>query len=274
MRKINLNKTDHNIKQVSEQVKKSVEVASSTRPLPRRDYAPTTGYEPSHRHAHKASHRHSVMECVRSLAWTGTADTKGRTETGLLEQTPSRAAILAKGNRQSQLWLQHHIKHTLDEPLDVKTLRGGLETVREHPMLKRPPPMTLAPKPQHTRKYYEFHKQKGHTIAKCRELRKALHELVDKCQINQFLKRGPRFRWRKREPARSEPRDEECSTKIVATITAWECYLISIRLLVEHTIEHGLDDPPLMGTKPWIGPHPAVAEALVIHMTAYGFGRA
>ncbi|KAJ8430655.1 hypothetical protein Cgig2_033680 [Carnegiea gigantea] len=50
---------------------------------------------------------------------------------------------------------------------------------------------------------------------KCRKLRKALHKLVDKGQIGRFLKRGPRFLQKEREP---KPRDEECSTEIVATI--------------------------------------------------------
>ncbi|KAJ8423087.1 hypothetical protein Cgig2_023114 [Carnegiea gigantea] len=111
----------------------------------------------------------------------------------------------------------------------------------------------------------------------CQELRKALHELVDKGRIGHFLKRVPRFFQKGREPAQPEPREEECSTEIVATIagvyaegitqSTWkaqlrgaqqfeadngnvgklqgdqqmarECYLISIRPLVEQLIERG-----------------------------------
>jgi len=85
-------------------------------------------------------------------------------------------------------------------------------------MLKRPTPMTTTPKPQNTRKYSEFHEQNGHTTAECQELRKSLHELEDKGQIDRFLKRGPRFFRKDDEPAWPEPRDDECSTEIVATI--------------------------------------------------------
>jgi len=49
-------------------------------------------------------------------------------------------------------------------------------------------------------------------------MRKALHELVDKGQIDRFLKRGLHFLREELEPGRLEPRDDECSTKIVATI--------------------------------------------------------
>ena len=42
--------TDTILQQVIEQVKKTIEVVNSTRPLPTFDYVPTAGYEPSHRH--------------------------------------------------------------------------------------------------------------------------------------------------------------------------------------------------------------------------------
>jgi len=52
--------------------------------------------------------------------------------------------------------------------------------VKGHPMLKKPQLMTATPKPNATLKYYEFHEQNGHTTTECKELKKALHELVDK----------------------------------------------------------------------------------------------
>jgi len=51
--------------------------------------------------------------------------------------------------------------------------------------------MTAPPKLQSARKYCEFHEQSGHTTTECRELKKVLHELADKGQINRFLKKGP-----------------------------------------------------------------------------------
>ncbi|KAJ8420547.1 hypothetical protein Cgig2_002642 [Carnegiea gigantea] len=78
--------------------------------------------------------------------------------------------------------------------------------------------MTSALEPHNARKYCEFHEKNGHTTAECRELRKNLHELVDKGQIDCLLKGGPRFLRKEHKPIQSEPREEEFSTKIVATI--------------------------------------------------------
>ncbi|KAJ8435713.1 hypothetical protein Cgig2_002670 [Carnegiea gigantea] len=57
-----------------------------------------------------------------------------------------------------------------------------------------------------------------HTTTECRELKKAHYELADKGQIDQFLKRGPRFLRREHEPAQPQPRNEECSIEAMATI--------------------------------------------------------
>ncbi|KAJ8435422.1 LOW QUALITY PROTEIN: hypothetical protein Cgig2_001074 [Carnegiea gigantea] len=93
-----------------------------------------------------------------------------------------------------------------------------LEEHEGHLMLRQPPPMTAPPRPQNAQKYCELHEQNGHTTTKCRELKKALHELADKGQIDQFLKRGPRFLRQEQTIAPPPPRDEECSTEVVATI--------------------------------------------------------
>ncbi|KAJ8431473.1 LOW QUALITY PROTEIN: hypothetical protein Cgig2_033987 [Carnegiea gigantea] len=47
--------TDTILQQVTEQVKKTIEVVTSARPLPTFDYVPTTGCESSHRHAPASS---------------------------------------------------------------------------------------------------------------------------------------------------------------------------------------------------------------------------
>jgi len=86
--------------------------------------------------------------------------------------------------------------------------------VKGHPMLRKPQPITMTPKPHNARKYCEFHEQNGHTTAECREMKKALHELVDKRQIGRFLKRGPRFHHKEHDPVRTEPREEELSMEV------------------------------------------------------------
>ena len=47
--------------------------------------------------------------------------------------------------------------------------------------------------------------------------------------------------------------------------TAWECYLVNIRLLVERTREHGLNGPPQAENRARSGPATTVLKALVIH---------
>ncbi|KAJ8435660.1 hypothetical protein Cgig2_015665 [Carnegiea gigantea] len=50
--------------------------------------------------------------------------------------------------------------------------------------------MVSWPKPRNASKYYGFHEQNDHTTTECRELKKALHEHIDKGQINRFFKHG------------------------------------------------------------------------------------
>jgi len=64
--------------------------------------------------------------------------------------------------------------------------------IKGHPMLKRPQPIASAPKLRDVGKYCDFHEQNGHTTVECRELKKALHELMDKSQIDCFLKQRQR----------------------------------------------------------------------------------
>ncbi|KAJ8429579.1 LOW QUALITY PROTEIN: hypothetical protein Cgig2_023785 [Carnegiea gigantea] len=58
--------------------------------------------------------------------------------------------------------------------------------------------------------------EQQHTTNECQKLKKALHELANKGQIDRSLKRGPRFL--EQELATPSLRDEECSTEVVATI--------------------------------------------------------
>ncbi|KAJ8425395.1 hypothetical protein Cgig2_021784 [Carnegiea gigantea] len=78
-------------------------------------------------------------------------------------------------------------------------------------------------------------------------LRKPFTNLVDKGQIDQFLKRGLWFLRREQDPAQPQPRDEECSIEVVAIIaggyaggitrSAWKAQLRSAQQVL--TTEQG-----------------------------------
>ena len=85
-----------------------------------------------------------------------------------------------------------------DAPLDKHSKqndeRGGhfhpsprniLMEIKGNPMLGQPKPIKTPANFRNKNKYYE---DLGHTTSECRELKKALHEMVDRGQLNRFLK--------------------------------------------------------------------------------------
>ncbi|KAJ8435963.1 hypothetical protein Cgig2_017501 [Carnegiea gigantea] len=253
-----------------------MEAVKSMRPLPTFDYVPTAGREPPHRHS------------------------------------------TAESLRQS------------DEVREIARLeRNGRSRERDHD------PSTGVDARQ---------EQNSHTTVEWRKLKKALHELIDTRQIDRSLKRGPRFLHKERNPAHLEPREEECSIEIVATITgsyaegitwgksmtgnlevdflaidvpttynvilgrptlhrvkpviasyllelqyeaddgsvgklqgdqwtAWECYLVSIRPLVERSSEHRLAKQLPSDKKPRITLPLPVKTMTVCTLTSADLGR-
>ncbi|KAJ8427676.1 hypothetical protein Cgig2_016769 [Carnegiea gigantea] len=171
--------TDIIIQQVTEQMRKTVEAVNFTRPLPAFDYVPTTRCELSHRHAP-----------------AGKSDRPTREEQEVSGQNHDRS--LGVDTRQAR-----------------EVAPGRLVNSATASM---PYPMTTTLEPHNARKYCEFHEQKGHATAKCKELKKALHEHAGKGQIGRFLKRRPRFLRKECDPVLIEPREEESSMEIVATI--------------------------------------------------------
>ncbi|KAJ8421339.1 hypothetical protein Cgig2_019204 [Carnegiea gigantea] len=91
---------------------------------------------------------------------------------------------------------------------------GSAKSVHEEEPSHRSEGMTSLRPMEHSRenarRYCEFHEQSGHTTTEYRELKKALHEVADEG--------GPRFLRQEQTPAPPPPRDEECSTEVVATI--------------------------------------------------------
>ncbi|KAJ8436870.1 hypothetical protein Cgig2_002370 [Carnegiea gigantea] len=92
--------------------------------------------------------------------------------------------------------------------------RGLGKEALGHPMLRKPPPMTMVPKSHNAQKYCEFRKQNYHTTAECRELKKVLYEITNKGLIDRFLKKAPPSIRKGCNSARKEPREGKCSTKI------------------------------------------------------------
>ncbi|KAJ8426991.1 hypothetical protein Cgig2_033849 [Carnegiea gigantea] len=98
--------TDTIMQQVTEQVKKAMEAASSPRPLPHFDYMPNTGCQPSHRHTLELSHHHS--DGLRETTYPDrTADHREKTAT---------AVARARDGQPSQPQPQRCTQRTPDEP--------------------------------------------------------------------------------------------------------------------------------------------------------------
>ncbi|KAJ8433007.1 hypothetical protein Cgig2_010983 [Carnegiea gigantea] len=128
--------TDAIMRQVSEQVQRAMEVVNSARPLPHFDYMTTAACEPSQRLMREPSPHHTDRdrEALQSnqngRPWTGNHDQ--------LTVTTTR-----RSSRPDQGQLTKSI--TASTPYITHS--------REHPMLRRPPPMTAPPKPHNARKY-------------------------------------------------------------------------------------------------------------------------
>ncbi|KAJ8445626.1 hypothetical protein Cgig2_018567 [Carnegiea gigantea] len=178
--------TDAITRQVSKQVKRAMEAANSARPLPHFDYIPTPGAEPSHRSERIPSPRCTDPPYKEQLGRRTPARPSGRPLQGATARSTIASTPYATHSRRTA-WLEEQKQ-------------------------------TSRPRWENAKKYYEFHEQSGHTTTGCRELKKALHELEDKGQIDRFLKRGPRFLRREQEPAQPQPWEEECSTEVVAII--------------------------------------------------------
>ncbi|KAJ8420922.1 hypothetical protein Cgig2_018953 [Carnegiea gigantea] len=241
-----------------------MEAANSTRPLPHFDYVPTTACKPSHRPMRVPSPHHTDRghEASQSNGHgrprTGSHDRLAAANTRpsshhdqgqspkstttfwhptqlILGKLPSSRSGSRPPNLEGKLQFGH------DAPQSI------IPAVRGHPMLRRSPPIIAPLKPHNAQKYCEFYEQNGHTTTECRELKKALHELANKGQIDRFLKKRPCFLRGEREPPQPEPRDEECSTKVVATIagvfaestaqSTWKTQLRSAQQVL--TVEQG-----------------------------------
>ena len=85
-------------------------------------------------------------------------------------------------------------------------------------MLRHPMPIDTVPKFKNKNKDYEYHEDQGHTTTECRELKKALHELANRGQLNCFLKKGEDGDHNRCNREGKKDNDADRNTKIIATI--------------------------------------------------------
>ncbi|KAJ8426747.1 hypothetical protein Cgig2_003640 [Carnegiea gigantea] len=186
---------------VTDQVKKAMEVANFVRPIPTFDYVPTARCESSHRHALARSHRLSDVSVGVNTAQAH-RPTLGRTAKSTTASTPYATYS------QRIAWSNEH-QQTSKPPREVL---GRRRTPKHRSARERTSNV------EETATY--DHSTETTQCAKVLELRKTLHELAEKGQIDRFLKKGHRFLHKEHEPTRPKPQEEEYSTKIVAAIAS------------------------------------------------------
>ena len=121
----------------------------------------------------------------------GTRGHKGRT----LEMRKSR-----KRERNSPLSSRESIKRRDDKPLRtvkftplVMLVKKILMQIKDDRALKWPRPLHSSPDVRNRRKYCQFHKDHGHYIEDCKDLKEQIEELIKKGKLQRFV-RSPRMR--------------------------------------------------------------------------------
>ncbi|KAJ8421916.1 hypothetical protein Cgig2_021605 [Carnegiea gigantea] len=182
-----------------------MEAASSAQPLPHFDYVPIRGCEPSYKRAPMASHPYGIG--MREATHVDRDDQLQEENCGrsiganaLSSRCPSHGRLT-----KSTTTLTLNKSRDLDEK--VQDDDGPLS---EHPHGGEGSPYTEKTTPDDL-------STESSQCAECRELRKALHKLADKEQMDRFLKRGPCFLRNEREPVWPKPQEKEYSTETVAT---------------------------------------------------------
>ena len=91
-----------------------------------------------------------------------------------------------EGNRRGEDKNPRPVKFT---PL-VVLVDQILTEIRDEPSLKWPRPLHSSPSLCDKRKYCCFHKDHGHYIEDCRDLKEQIEELIRKGKLQQYVKRG------------------------------------------------------------------------------------
>ncbi|KAJ8444814.1 hypothetical protein Cgig2_034049 [Carnegiea gigantea] len=161
-----------------------MEATNSARPLPYFDYVPTTCCEPFYRRIPIALHHHS--DEVREAARPDRIDrSQGENhDQSIGVDTLQRAASEVNHglNAICNAFLMYCLVRGAGTNLEAPGETSGQRRARA-PNAEKATADDLSTVTTQCAEIF------GHTNVKCRELRKALHELADKGQINCFLKR-------------------------------------------------------------------------------------
>ena len=65
-----------------------------------------------------------------------------------------------------------------------------LVQIKDEHYLKWPRPLHSSPNVRDKKKYYRFHKDHGHYIEDCRDLKEQIEELIRKGKLQRFMKKG------------------------------------------------------------------------------------
>ena len=65
-----------------------------------------------------------------------------------------------------------------------------LTEIRDEPSLKWPGPFHSSPIIRDKRKYCRFHKDHGHDIEDCKDLKEQIEELIRRGKLQQYVKKG------------------------------------------------------------------------------------
>ena len=139
----------------------------------------------------------------------GTRGHKGRT----LEMRKSR-----KRERNSPSSSRESVKRRDDKPLRtvkftplVMLVKKILMQIKDDHALKWPRPLHSSPDVRNRRKYCQFHKDHGHYIEDCRDLKEQIEELIQKGKLQKFVRNDKLGQAKQVARARSDekPRNED-----------------------------------------------------------------
>jgi len=70
------------------------------------------------------------------------------------------------------------------------------------------------------KKYYRFHKDHGHNIEDCRDLKEQIEELTQKGKLQKYVKKGEsnRFRDDNKNQCESSPRDKDHTSQHLSSV--------------------------------------------------------